>query len=204
MGICSLGWEAFNDKVGRSVLGWKERTRKKLSQAEFEAQSRQSRGRAAVLMSIFERQGEPHFLLTRRTQQVATHKGQICFPGGLEEKADPSLWETALRETEEEIGVSPGEVEFLGRFKDYTSVTGYSVTPFAGYIRKGFTMVANPREVASFLEVPIRFFHETTPLVQRRWGEDRWMTVYFYHYEGQTIWGLTARMIKDLLDFVEK
>ncbi len=65
-------------------------------------------------------------------------------------------------------------------------------------------MVANPREVASFLEVPIRFFHETTPLVQRRWGEDRWMTVYFYHYEGQTIWGLTARMIKDLLDFVEK
>ena len=192
----------MSDNLGASLLDWTERIRQKLSQAEFEVQSRQFRGRAAVLMSIFGRHGEPHFLLTQRTQQVATHKGQICFPGGLEEEADRSLWETALRETEEEIGVSPGEVEFLGRFKDYTSVTGYSVTPFAGYIRKGFTTVPNPREVASFLEVPIRFFHETTPLVQRRWRHDRWITVCFYHYEGQIIWGLTARMIRDFLDYI--
>ena len=185
-------------------MGWKERARQKLSRAEFEAESRQYRGRAAVLMSIFERRGEPHFLLTRRTQEVATHKGQICFPGGLEEEADPSLWETALRETEDEIGVSPNEVEFLGRFKDYTSVTGYSVTPFAGYIQEGFTTVANPREVASMLEVPIRFFHETTPLIQRRWRDDRWISVYFYHYDGQIIWGLTARMIMDFLDYVDE
>ncbi len=194
-----MGRGGLSGNVGGSGLGWKEQTRQKLSQAEFQTQARQYRGRAAVLMSIFERQGEPHFLLTRRTQEVATHKGQICFPGGLEEEADPSLWETALRETEEEIGISPREVEFLGCFKDYTSVT-----PFAGYIREGFTTVANPREVASILEVPIRFFHETTSLVQRRWREHRWISVYFYHYDGQTIWGLTARMIRDFLDYVEK
>ena len=194
----------MGDNLGASLLHWKEQTRKKLSQAEFEAQSRKFRGRAAVLMSIFDRQGEHNFLLTRRTQEVATHKGQICFPGGLEEEVDRSLWETALRETEEEIGVPPKEVEYLGRFKDYTSVTGYSVTPFAGYLKEGFTTVSNPREVASMLEVPFRFFHETMPLVQRRWRHDRWIKVYFYHYGGQIIWGLTARMIKDFLDYIEK
>ena len=184
------------------MSSWKERARQKLTGAVFTAPVRDFRGRAAVLMSIFERRGESHFLLTRRTHLVATHKGQICFPGGLEEEADPSLWETALRETEEEIGIPSREVEFLGRFKDYTSVTGYSVTPFAGFLQEGFTTEVNPREVDSMLEVPFSFFEETDPLVQRRWRDDRWISVYFYHYNGQTIWGLTARMIKDFLDYL--
>ena len=159
---------------------------------------------AAVLMTIFQRDGEPYFLLTQRTQEVATHKGQISFPGGVREDGDSSLRETGLREMEEEVGIPADFVEVLGPFNQYMAVTNYRVTPFVAFLREGFSVSLNPREVERILEVPLRFFYQAEPTeeIHHRFG--RAVTLYFYDYEGDVIWGLTAAMIKDLIEFLEE
>jgi len=166
-------------------------------------QSGDRRVEAAVLVPIFEQQGELHFLLTQRTETVATHKGQISFPGGVRERGDGTLRETALRETEEEVGISPLDVDVLGAFDEYLSVTNLFVTPFVGYLREGFRVAPSSREVQRVLEVPCRFFSDAIPgqEVRLRRGEEE--TVYSYRYRGDMIWGLTAVIIKDLVDFLK-
>ena len=155
-------------------------------------------------MAIFQRDGEPYFLLTQRTQEVATHKGQISFPGGLREDADSSLRETGLREMEEEVGIPADFVEVLGRFNQYTAAANFRVTPFVAFLREGFSVSLNPREVERILEVPLRFFYQTEPTKEIYHRLGRAGTLYFYNYEGDVIWGLTAAMIKDLIEFLEE
>lgn len=157
---------------------------------------------AAVLILVFEREGEPHFLLTRRTEEVETHKGQISFPGGMCQDAEP-LEQTALRETYEEIGIESSRIEILGRFHDYISVTEYRVAPFVGAIEEPFTVTPQPREVAEVLSVPFHIFHDPSRLrVEQQHRTGKMMDVYFYSYQDYTIWGLTARIIKDFLEVV--
>jgi 8-oxo-dGTP pyrophosphatase MutT (NUDIX family) len=152
---------------------------------------------AAVLMPIFERQNEPHFLLTRRTEEVQTHKGQISFPGGMREGKE-DLSKTALRETHEEVGIEEGRIEILGRFHDYMSITGYRVTPFAGFIREPFTTVPQTREVAEVLHVPFSIFMDPDNLrVEKAVWYGKKEDVYYYSYGAHQIWGLTARIIRD-------
>jgi 8-oxo-dGTP pyrophosphatase MutT (NUDIX family) len=154
---------------------------------------------AAVLMPIFKRNGEYHLLLTLRTQEVETHKGQISFPGGMRE-GDEDLLKTALRETFEEVGIEGEKIEPLGKFHDYISVTGYRVTPFAGFIAEPFKTVPQIREVAEVLEVPFNIFLDPSLLrVEKRAWQNR-EDVYFYTFGTHQIWGLTARIIKDFFD----
>lgn len=155
---------------------------------------------AAVLMPIFLQEGEPHLLLTQRTTEVSTHKGQISFPGGMRQEGE-SLQETALRETFEEVGILPGRIEILGRFHDYISITNYLVAPFAGYLDAGFVINPQKSEVAEVLAVPFAIFLDPSHLrmeQMRRSGETT--DVYFYRYEPHQIWGLTAHIIKDFFD----
>ena len=155
---------------------------------------------AAVLMPIFERKGEYHFLLTRRTEEVQTHKGQISFPGGMREGKE-DLVKTALRETFEEVGIEENQIEVLGRFHDYISVTEYRVTPYAGYIHGPFTTNHQIREVAEVLQVPFRIFSDPKRLrIERRIVSGREENVFFYSYGKNEIWGLTARIIKEFLE----
>ncbi len=181
----------------------KERIRERLENWSPRVLEEDHLAEAAVLMTIFQRDGEPYFLLTQRTQEVATHKGQISFPGGLREVADSSLRETGLREMEEEVGIPEDFVEVLGRFNQYMAVTNYRVTPFVAFLKDGFSLSLNPREVDRILEVPLRFFYQAEPTeeIHHRFG--RAVTLYFYDYEGDVIWGLTAAMIKDLMEFLE-
>ncbi|MDA2930837.1 CoA pyrophosphatase [Acidobacteria bacterium AH-259-O06] len=181
----------------------KEHIRQRLADCSLRTLQESYTAEAAVLMSIFEREAEPHFLLTVRTQDVATHKGQISFPGGLREDTDSSLDQTALRETEEEVGISPDYVEILGRFHEYMAVTNFLVTPFVGFLKPGFSVSPNPQEVECVLEVPFQFFRETEPAREMRRRSGREITLYFYDYEGVLIWGLTAVMIKDFIEFLE-
>ncbi len=155
-------------------------------------------------MTIFQRDGEPYFLLTQRTQEVATHKGQISFPGGLREDADSSLRETGLRELEEEVGIPADFVEVLGRFNQYTAAANFRVTPFVAFLREGFSVSRNTREVERILEVPLRFFYQTEPTEEIHHRFRRAVTLFFYNYQGDVIWGLTAAMIKDLIEFLEE
>ena len=182
----------------------KQRVRDKLAVCELRSVQEVYGADAAVLIPILERHREAHFLLTLRTDQVATHKGQVSFPGGVREKVDSSLEQTAIRETEEEVGITSSYVEIVGRFHEYLAVTRYRVTPFVAVLNGGFLINPNPREVARVLEVPFRFFLETEPevQVQRRLGRN--MAVYFYDYEGVSIWGLTARMIKDFVELLDQ
>ncbi len=153
---------------------------------------------AAVLMPVFVRKSEYHFLLTRRTEEVQTHKGQISFPGGMREGKE-DLAKTALRETFEEVGIEESRIETLGRFHDYISITGYRVTPYAGFIRQPFAIKPQASEVAEVLQVPVRIFLDPSRLrIEKsiRYREE----VYFYSYGAHQIWGLTARIIKDFLD----
>ncbi len=157
---------------------------------------------AAVLMPLYRRRGRLHLLLTRRTQQVSTHKGDVSFPGGLREDGDTSLSETALRETHEEVGIDPSYVRILGPFHQYLAISNVSVTPFVGFLQKGFPLRPSRKEVAAVLQVPLEFFAETVPTVEKRWRSGRTRRIYFYNFEGEVIWGLTARIIKDFVDSI--
>ncbi len=157
---------------------------------------------AAVLMPIFESEGEPFFLLTLRTNEVLTHKGQISFPGGMRHDGE-TLQATALRETYEEVGIQTNKIEILGQFHEYLSNTGYCVTPFAGYIQEPNCAVPQAREVAEILHVPVRIFMDPARLrVEQRLRLGKMMDVHFYSYGQHEIWGLTARIIKDFLEQV--
>ena len=134
---------------------------------------------AAVLISISQREGEPYFLLTERTQEVATHKGQISFPGGLRDQRDSSLRETALRETKEEVGITADWVEIMGQFDEYRSKTNLRVRPFVGFLKEGFTVSLNPQEVERVLEVPLHFFFQATPREEVRQRNGKQVTLFF-------------------------
>jgi 8-oxo-dGTP pyrophosphatase MutT (NUDIX family) len=181
-------------------LRLKDRIRSMLAELPHRREEEGFTWEAAVLMPIFEIGGEPHFLLTRRTDEVQTHKGQISFPGGMRE-GDEELQETALRETFEEVGIEPEKIEVLGSFHDFVSITGYRVTPFAGYLEGPFTPIPQASEVAEVLTVPFEIFTDPVRLrVEQMFRFGKTMDVYYYSYLNHQIWGLTARMIKEFLE----
>jgi 8-oxo-dGTP pyrophosphatase MutT (NUDIX family) len=159
---------------------------------------------AAVLIPVFEADGEPHFLLTRRTEEVETHKGQISFPGGMRENGE-ELQQTAIRETFEEVGIESNQIELLGRFHDYLSINTYRVVTYAGMLRQPFAAIPHPAEVAEVLLVPFRIFQDPALMrTQKMYRLGRFMNVYYYSYGSYTIWGLTARIIKDFLEELDR
>jgi 8-oxo-dGTP pyrophosphatase MutT (NUDIX family) len=154
---------------------------------------------AAVLIPVMKWENEYCFLLTRRTEEVQTHKGQISFPGGMREGAE-DLVKTALRETYEEVGIEEDRVEVLGRFHDYVSIHGFRVTPFAGFLHEPFEIRAQVTEVAEVLKVPLSTFTDPARLRIEKSTIRNESHVYFYSYGSHEIWGLTARIIKEFLD----
>jgi 8-oxo-dGTP pyrophosphatase MutT (NUDIX family) len=181
---------------------WKQPIREKLSALVPRTLRQDHRARAAVLMGLSDHDGEPHFVLTRRTFQVATHKGQISFPGGVRDGGE-SLEATALRETEEELGIKADYVELVGPFHEYLSSTLFLVTPYVAFLQPGYTLSPNPVEVAEVLQVPLRFFQENPPVCKGAWRGGDEVEVYFYYFGDHVIWGLTARMIKEFADVLE-
>ena len=160
---------------------------------------------AAVLMPFFEEDGELHLLLTRRTDEVETHKGQISFPGGMREDGE-TLERTAIRETFEETGIAVDRVEILGRFNDYLSITDVRVTPFAAMLRQPFSVSPQVHEVAEILRVPLslfldpeRLFVEKDFIIEGKIAGD-----YSWFYRGLRIWGLTALIIHDFFEKVSR
>jgi len=155
---------------------------------------------AAVLVPLVERPDGLWIVFTRRTDDVPTHKGQVSFPGGSRDPSDPDLETTALRETHEEIGIAPSDVEIVGRLNDFYTISGFLVAPFVGFVPDSLTYAPNPRECAEVLEIPARellaegYFAK----ILARAGMKR--AVLFYRARGQLVWGVTASMLRDLLD----
>jgi 8-oxo-dGTP pyrophosphatase MutT (NUDIX family) len=155
--------------------------------------------RAAVLIPLFVREGQLWVIFTRRTETVEHHRGQISFPGGGEEAEDGSLAETALRETEEEIGVAREDAVLLGSLTPISTVTDFYVEPFVAAIPQPYAFRPQPAEIAEILEVPIRALLDPRILETRKLPH-RDEPVLFYHYGETVIWGATARMLAELLD----
>ncbi|HVH31291.1 MAG TPA: CoA pyrophosphatase [bacterium] len=160
--------------------------------------------RAAVLLPLHEQGGEPYVLFTRRTETVETHKGQISFPGGAADPHDAGVQSTALRETQEEMGIPPQQVEVLGVLDDLpTTVSGFVVAPVVGIIPYPYPFRINSAEIAEVLTVPLRVFRDPSRLrVERRERQGRRIDVYFYRYDKHEIWGVTARIVKGFVDTV--
>lgn len=160
---------------------------------------------AAVLMPLYAHQDDYGVVFTKRSEQVYHHRGQISFPGGGHEAHDVSLRETALRESAEEIGLQPEHVEVLGQLDDLlTSNSNYLVRPFVGLIPYPYPFVLDTYETASLIEVPLTFLRQHNPVDQEtREHEGHVVQSFFFDYEGHTIWGATAKILKQFLDLLD-
>jgi 8-oxo-dGTP pyrophosphatase MutT (NUDIX family) len=155
--------------------------------------------RAAVLLPLFVRQGMLWILLTRRTETVEHHRGQISFPGGAEEPDDRSLFETALRESEEEIGLKRQDAIPLGSLSPMKTVTNFYVEPFVAAIPQPYVFRPQETEIAEIIEAPLPALADPAILEVKPY-QGRPEPVLFYHYGRHTIWGATARMLAELLE----
>jgi len=155
--------------------------------------------RAAVLVPLFVRETVLHVLFTRRTETLEHHRGQISFPGGSEEPGDETLLATALRETEEELGIRPADVRSLGALPPLSTTTGFYVEPFVGAIPHPYPFRPASAEIAELVEVPVPALLEPGAL-ESRMLTGRPEPTLFYRYGAHVIWGATARMLKELLD----
>lgn len=157
--------------------------------------------RAAVLVPLVIDQGEPRLVLTRRAEDMSSHRGQVAFPGGHAEPTDRDLIETALREAEEEVALGREHVEVLGMIDDFPTHDGrMTVTPVLGLVRSLPQLRPEPGEVA-------RVFHIPVSALQRRegwrveavsWRAQRW-PVYHFDHDGETLWGLSAYITLQVL-----
>jgi 8-oxo-dGTP pyrophosphatase MutT (NUDIX family) len=157
--------------------------------------------RAAVLVPIVRRSDGLTVLLTQRTEHLSNHAGQVSFPGGRAEEDDSSPIETALRETEEEIGLTRRHVEIIGVLPDHVTASAYIVTPVVGLVTPPFDLTAESNEVADIFEVPLRFLmdgmnHQRMSFELPDGGGRR--SFYAMPYERFFIWGATAGMLRNL------
>ena len=160
--------------------------------------------KAAVLVPLVDR-GEPFLVFAKRTDRVGTHRGQISFPGGRVDASDAGFLEAALREAEEEIGLPRAVVEPLGALDDTETVaTQFIITPFVGVVRAPVAWQPDGHEIEKVIEVPLAALRDLANLrVEQRERDGVLHEVLFWDYQGETIWGATARILKQYLDVLE-
>ena len=155
---------------------------------------------AAVLVPLVKRTSGVTVLLTQRTEDMPSHAGQVAFPGGRRHPEDVDAIATALRETEEEVGIERRFVDVIGTVDFYRTGTGYEITPVVGMVEPGFVTRADPREVADVFEVPLGHFldEKNHRIDSRKVADGRERRFYAMPYGERYIWGATAGMLKNL------
>ena len=177
-----------------------------LSQRTKETVVDKTRISAAVLIPLYKENGKYHIVFIRRSIRVPTHQGQIAFPGGARHKNDKNMMETALRESEEEIGLHAHDVQVLGELDDQiTTTSNFIVTPFVGVMPWPYEFKLCKAEVERLLFVPL-----STLLDENRRKQEIEMLngqevqSFAYYYKGKRIWGATARILYKLLEFIKQ
>jgi 8-oxo-dGTP pyrophosphatase MutT (NUDIX family) len=156
---------------------------------------------AAVLVPLFEKDGEFHLLFTKRTPHLTHHSGEISFPGGVRDPGDRDDAATALREAWEEAGITPADVEVLGELDDCHSIHNYRVTPVVGVFPPDYRLTVNDAEIERLIEVPLSHFGKPGVYRKEYWQwQGRKRAMHFYRFGEDEIWGLTARILKQFLD----
>jgi 8-oxo-dGTP pyrophosphatase MutT (NUDIX family) len=183
---------------------WKQKIKGILTSRQRQVVIEEGLRPSAVLIPVYKKDGEYYIVLTKRTQNLMYHKGQISFPGGAYDKEDGDLAATALREAFEEIGVRADDVELLGSLDDQATYTSkFIITPFVGAIPYPYKFKVSGREVEELIEAPVSdlldpsaYSPETQDEAGRSydWGH--------FVYGKHKITGITARILKQLLDLV--
>ena len=180
---------------------WRQKVRDRLASRERRVVTREGFRASAVLVPIYEKAGEHYVVLTKRTQDLEHHKGQICFPGGAYDDADGDLRFTVLREAFEEIGVRAQDVEILGALDDQATLSSYFViTPFVGAIPYPYVFEVNRREVEELIEAPVSELLDpacySSQTADSRGELQPWG---HYRFRGHSITGITARILDQFL-----
>ncbi len=183
-----------------------DRLRKLLDHRDKQCIMDNSRISSAVLIPMYYREGDYYIVFIRRTETVKAHKGQISFPGGICEKEDKTLMDTALRESQEEIGLLPEHVDVLGELDDeITTTSNYVVSPFVGVIQWPYRFTKNTDEVDEILNVPLpALFDKDCLKPDTETLNGKKVDSYAYHYQGNVIWGATARILYKLLAIIRQ
>ena len=167
--------------------------------AELELNDEMTLKCAAVLVPLVWHEEEWHLLFTRRTDRVESHKGQVSFPGGACDEGETTPEQTALREADEEIGLQPAEVKVLGRLANLITISYFRVTPVVGVVKWPTVFRVGEHEVARVFTIPLMWLANPS----NRWQFEipgRSRSVIAYHpYDGELLWGATARMTVDFL-----
>lgn len=158
----------------------------------------------AVLLLLYEKNGEIYFPLIQRPEYDGVHGGQISLPGGKVENGDPSLAHTAMRETEEEIGVRATDVEILGKLSDlYIWVSHFHVHPFVGIIKHRPAFVPDPHEVAQLIETPLSIITDTSNRTQFLFKRGEFsLEAPCFDVQGKPVWGATAMILSEFCEIL--
>ena len=162
---------------------------------------------SAVLIPFEFHRGEIILIFTKRATSLVRHSGQISFPGGVSEEIDDSLLDTAIRETQEEIGVGRNQIEILGSLFPFDSTTGFYIRPFIGWIHDLNGLKANSSEVERVIRIPFSWMRNPHNSEIRDYQGHNGVKkkVWFYHpYDGDVVWGITAKIMRDLMVKIEK
>lgn len=159
---------------------------------------------SAVLVPLMKKTSQWSLLLTKRTQTVAHHRGQVAFPGGACEPGEQPV-QSALREAEEEVGLSPGDVRLIGLLDDIEVISGFKITPVVGEVPSSAHLRPYPAEVESIFSVPLADLFQ-----ERHWREDhsheykgRPYPVYYFTGAQELVWGATARIVRQVMQLVD-
>lgn len=163
--------------------------------------------RAAVLVPLYTHLDELHVIFTKRSDHVEHHKGEVSFPGGAFEPLDASLIDTALRESEEEIGLRAEHIEIIGQLDDIITISDYHVSVYVGQLHSHpapYVWQPQEEEVAEVLEVPLNHLRDEANLVELpRQRSGRLVIMEGFRWRDHVIWGSTGRMLRNFLDVTE-
>ena len=167
--------------------------------------------KSSVLVALFEQDGETRIILTRRSLELKSHRGEVALPGGRNDEGESSTT-TALREAHEEIGLEPNAVRVVGWLSPIvTLASGSAIQPIVGFLNERPEMFANPSEVERVFDIELSYLLEDENFAEERWRResprpgaraDGTFGIYFYKVPGEVIWGATSRVITELLAIV--
>lgn len=164
---------------------------------------------AAILIPLVWTEKGWEIIFIRRTEvEGDIHSGQVALPGGRRDRVDADLTAAALRETHEELGIKPEDITILGQLNEFVAISNYRVTPFVGTLHWPYPIVMDEREVAHWFTIPLDWLADpANHHTERRTlpnGIGEVAVIYFEHYDGELLWGLSARMITELLEVLGK